>query len=249
MNRQESLDFAAATVLYFAASWTVAYLCGWLVDRHGMRVNYSRKIGHFITIGMPFGLQQAFGLDRNTTAVALAAFVAPMNLALYVRPVRERSATVARMFRGFDRPEDRPHTLSWLATQYIGVFAVYLALYPVLLARGVSEWMLIAIVVNVIGDGLAEPVGVTFGRHKYCCPALFSDRCYERSWEGSACVFLSAVLAILFCRLTFTETQFLAALLVVPVSSVLAEAASPHTWDAPILFLVVGGELALLSLL
>jgi len=247
MNPSETTAFFTATLLFFAASFSVAYVCGRLVERFGLKVNYSRKIGHFITVGFPWVLQQAFGLDKNLTAVALAAVVTPMNLAIYVRPIRERIPVVATMFRSFDRPEDRPHTLSWLATQYVAVFAIYFGVYALLLFRGVGAWMVIPIIVNVVGDGLAEPIGVRFGTHPYQCSALFTRRRYVRTWEGSACVFLSAVAGIFLCFGMLSPLQLGLALAVVPVSAALAEAVSPHTWDAPFLFLVVGGELALLS--
>jgi hypothetical protein len=246
VNPTETAAFFTAQILFFAVSFGVAYFCGSMVER-GLKVNYSRKIGHFITVGFPFVLQQTFGLDKNLTAVALAAVVTPMHLAVYVKPIRERIPAVATMFRSFDRPEDRPHTLAWLSTQYAAVFAVYFGIYAVLIYRGVGTWMLIPIIVNVVGDGLAEPVGVRFGTHSYQCSALFTRRSYIRTWEGSACVFLSAVAGIFLCGATLTPIQLGLALAVIPISAALAEAVSPHTWDAPFLFLVVGGEMALLS--
>jgi len=247
VNPTETAAFFTATCLFFAASFGVAYICGRLVDRFGLKVNYTRKIGHFITVGMPWVLQQSFGLEKNLVAVALAAVVAPMNLAIYVKPIRDRFPAVATMFRSFDRPEDRPHTLAWLVTQYVAVFAVYFAVYALLLYRGAATWMIIPIIVNVVGDGLAEPVGVAFGTHSYQCGALFTRRRYVRTLEGSAVVFLSAVAGILLCGATLSPLQMGLALAVIPLSAALAEAASPHTWDAPFLFFVVGVELVLLS--
>jgi phytol kinase len=249
VNSTETTSFFAAIGLFFAASFGVAYVCGHLVDRFHVKVNYTRKIGHFITVGLPWVLQQSFGLEKNLVAVALAAVVTPMNLALYVKPMRERFPTVAMMFRSFDRPEDRPHTLAWLVTQYVAVFTVYLAVYAMLLSRGAATWMIIPIVVNVVGDGLAEPVGVAFGTHRYQCGALFTRRRYERTLEGSAVVFLSAVAGILLCGATLTPLQMGLALAVVPISAAVTEAVSPHTWDAPFLFLVIGIEMVLLSFL
>jgi hypothetical protein len=41
-----------------------------------------------------------------------------------------------------------------------------------------------------VGDGLAEPVGIWLGKHKYKTRSCFSPRRYTRSWEGSArCAF------------------------------------------------------------
>ncbi len=65
--------------------------------------------------------------------------------------------------------------------------------------------MLIGILVDGLGDALAEPVGIVFGKHRYRVRSFFSTRTQFRTLEGSACVFASAVLGILlvndfFCR-------------------------------------------------
>ena len=77
------------------------------------------------------------------------------------------------MFLSFDRPEDRPNTLLWLSTQ---ITIGYLILIPTIIffiSIGYGDLILIPILVNGIGDGLAEPVGVRFGRLKYKTYALF----------------------------------------------------------------------------
>jgi len=104
----------------------------------------------------------------------------------------------------------------------------------------------VAIIINGIGDGLAEPVGIRFGKHKYKTRALCTNRTYTRSYEGSACVWLSAYLGVLIAISAFTTTQFIIALIVIPPFSTLAEAFSPHTVDAPALFLVVLGTIAII---
>ena len=104
----------------------------------------------------------------------------------------------------------------------------------------------IPIIINGIGDGLAEPVGVRFGRHRYRTRALFTSRSYTRSLEGSAMVLCSAVLVLLANFSAFTSTQLLVALLTIPIATTLAEAFSPHTVDAPLIFLSAGGLLVLI---
>lgn len=249
MTRDQSTAFLLATVLFFTVTYVTAIVCGHFVEYRGLKANYSRKIGHFLTIGLPWGLQHALSLDQNIIAVVLAAMVTPAHLLLFVRPIRDRFPLVALMFRSLDRPEDRPHTLTWLLTQYVAVYAVYLLVYAVLLWRGAAVWMTIAIVINVIGDGLAEPVGVAFGRRAYTCRAIFSRRTYQRTLEGSICVLLSGLICIALLQQTFQPRQFWIALAVIPISATIAEACSPHTWDAPFLFLVVGVELVLLTFL
>ena len=102
------------------------------------------------------------------------------------------------MFLSFDRPEDRPNTLLWLSTQLI---AGYLILIPIIIyfyKIGYGALILVPILVNGIGDGLAEPVGVRFGRLKYKTYALFTKIKYERTIEGSACVFFTSIILIIF---------------------------------------------------
>jgi phytol kinase len=98
----------------------------------------------------------------------------------------------------------------------------------------------ITVIIAGIGNGLAEPVGVRFGKRKYETRALFTDKKYTRSIEGSLCVFLSGVLAILIMSDHLTLTEVFLGLLVIPIAMTLAEALSPHTWDGPFLYLVGG---------
>ena len=94
--------------------------------------------------------------------------------------------------------------------------------------------------ISVFGDGLAEPVGYKFGRHKYKTRALFTKRLYERSWEGSTCVFLSAIAIILAMYHTMTFLQLIYMLILMPPLMTLTEAKSPHTWDNPFMHLAGG---------
>tara|TARA_B100001996_G_C18470570_1_gene519777 strand:- start:127 stop:603 length:477 start_codon:yes stop_codon:yes gene_type:complete len=141
------------------------------------------------------------------------------------------------MFLSFDRPEDRPNTLLWLSTQ---ITVGYLILIPAIIyfiSIGYSDLILIPILVNGIGDGLAEPVGVRFGKLKYKTYAIFSKIKYERSVEGSACVFFTSIIVIIFFQSGFTSSEFISALIIFPLVMTLAEAFAPHTWDTPFLFL------------
>ena len=96
---------------------------------------------------------------------------------------------------------------------------------------------MIPILVNGIGDGLAEPVGVRFGSLKYKTYALFSKIKYERTVEGSACVFFTSIIVIIFFHSSFTSAEFFSVLIIFPLIMTLAEAFAPHTWDTPFLFL------------
>jgi dolichol kinase len=222
----------------------VFWLGGLLVLYKGVKVNYTRKINFLILFLAPLLFARSFPSKPTVAedfwrAVFFAAF-----LLLFIEPVRNRIPLVRTMFLSYDRPEDQPHTLLWLSTQIIAGYAVMIPMTKVFAGQGMAELMFIPILVHGIGDGLAEPVGVRFGRHKYATRALFSDKRYTRSYEGSACVFVAGLLAVLLFRNSFTPMQLAAALMVVPVVMTLAEAWSPHTWDTPLMFL--SGTVALL---
>ena len=102
---------------------------------------------------------------------------------------------------------------------------------------GFGDLIFIPILVNGIGDGLTEPVGVRFGRLKYKTYALFSKIKYERIIEGSTCVYFTSIIVIILFQSGFTNTEFISALIVFPIVMTLAEAFAPHIWDTPFLFL------------
>jgi phytol kinase len=156
------------------------------------------------------------------------------------KPFRSRSGFLATAFASIDRPEDRPLTMLWLTSQILVTYAVLVVMIFWLRQYEKAALVYIMVLVMGVGDGLAEPVGTRFGRHKYRTRALFTERTYTRSLEGSACVLLSGVLAVLLVQGHFTRPQFWLALLVIPPVMTVAEALSPHTWDGPFLYLAGG---------
>jgi dolichol kinase len=230
-----SLELTKLAVLYL-----VAFLCGLLVIRLGVRVNYTRKINHFVLFFLPVFLATIFSFEQSMATVTMTGLILMGSVGVYAEPVRQRVPVIATMFSSFDRPEDRPYTLLWLQTQIAAGYLVIIPLAIMFARQGSPELMLIPILINGIGDGLAEPVGVRFGRHRYNVRALHGDRIYTRSIEGSACVLVTGILVILLFHASFTTAQFWAAIAMIPIAMTLAEAFSPHTWDTPFLFLTGG---------
>lgn len=106
---------------------------------------------------------------------------------------------------------------------------------------------LIPIIVIGLGDGLAEPVGIFYGKHKYKTTAIFSQKSFTRSYEGSACVFSFTMLACCIAYPAYDNaSQFIFMLLVLPVAETLAEAKAPHTFDGPFMQLVFIAVLAVM---
>jgi len=93
---------------------------------------------------------------------------------MFYRRSRERFAACAYVFLSQDRREDRPDTLIFQVTEDIMRFAVYFPFKLLVVdVVGSKALIFIPIAVNNIGDGLAEPVGVYWGRHKYSTTALY----------------------------------------------------------------------------
>lgn len=218
----------------------VAYLAGLLVRNYNMKVNYTRKMNHFALFFFPEILNKLLPYTQTKIAILAGSLLSTATLLLYIKPIRSRTPLVHTMFSSLDRPEDRPYTLFWLLTQFLAAYAVIIPLSVYLESRHLADLILIPIFINGIGDGLAEPIGVRFGKHPYQTRGLFTKKRFTRTLEGSACVFVSGLLTILLLSNLFTSTQFLVALATIPLLMTLAEAWSPHTWDSPFMFLVAG---------
>jgi len=205
-----------------------------------VKVNYTRKIIHFLFFFTPLYLETILPFEASTFTFACSGLTYIVFLFLLCKPIRSKSRFISTVFASIDRPEDRPYTITWIWTQLV---ATYIVLAIMLRWLGVYDkqiLILITVLVNAVGDGLAEPVGVRFGKHKYRTRALFVDRTYTRSLEGSMCVFLSGIVAVLLFSEHLTPVQVNIALLIIPIAMTLAEAFSPHTWDGPFLYLAGG---------
>ena len=233
-------DFWLNNALVYGVLYLISYGNGVWVKRKGIKVNYTRKINHFaLFLSTPIAYE-LIPYERNATNLVWGVVLTFAALAVYAYPIRRRIPVIATMFLSFDRPEDRPYTLLWLITQFIASYLVLIPLGYYLYSIDRGYLLLIPILINGLGDGLAEPIGVRFGKHRYQTRALFSQRTYTRSLEGSACVFVSAVLAILLFADQFSQLQLVIALTLIPPIMTLTEAISPHTWDSPFLYLIGG---------
>lgn len=218
----------------------VALGSGLLVLRHGVRVNYTRKINHFALFCLPPWIDILFDVPNGVPAGIANGLSTGLLFAFFMAPVRARVPIAQTMFASYDRPEDRPHTLMWIVTQYLAGLAVIVPIMIYFDYRGFGALAMMVVLITIVGDGLAEPVGVRYGKRKYSVPGLFVDRKYERSFMGSLCVLVVGAAGVVMFQDNFTIPQFVAALLVLPITVTLTEAVSPHTWDTPFLFLAGG---------
>lgn len=229
--------FLLNNTIKFLSLCLISYGTGNLVFYKDVKVNYTRKINHFALFFIPMFLDKIIPYGKSIEFFILGKIILLCTLIIYIQPVRSRVPITRRMFLSFDRPEDRPYTLKWLYTQIIAGYLVIIPAIALFVKTGYSGLIFIPVLINGIGDGLAEPVGIRFGKHKYKTKALFSKRKYERSLEGSACVFIASIVILFLFQSSFTNFEFTCALIVLPFAMTIAEAFSPHTWDTPFLFL------------
>ena len=221
--------------------FSVQYICGLLVKYKDVKVNYTRKIVHFSMFFLPFFLKWLFFSELDSiSSHGLGMMINLSTFFLFIEPIRKRVNIFNTAFMSMDRPEDRPHTLKWIFVQNLLAAIVMSILSVVFSINYIDELIYIPIFINAIGDGLAEPIGVRFGKHKYKTYALFSKKKYTRSIEGSLCVFITSLVLIIIYTFYFTNIHLLIALLVIPISMTISEAISPHTLDNPFLYLVCG---------
>jgi len=102
------------------------------------------------------------------------------------------------------------------------------------------DLLALPLIITAFGDGLAEPIGIRFGKRKYKTRDLFGDRIYTRSYEGSSMVFLSSIVALIAFNNLFLRKELICLFAVLPLLMTTTEAHSPHTWDNPFLYLVGG---------
>jgi len=240
-----------STVAKGIALTAVMLLSGVLVRYFNVKVNYTRKINHFALFFLPVFIDKQFNAETFTDFkyLAISAVVSTAALSVYYEPIRTAIPPFQLMFEGIVRPEDRPYTLIWVWTQFAVGFAVLLPMIWLLGQRDLESLVLIPILINIIGDGLAEPVGIRFGKHEYKTTALFTNKTYVRTFEGSACVLITGFVAVAMHYEYFTTIQFILSMLFIPMIMTLTEAYSPHTWDTPFLMFTGYTSLMLIMLI
>lgn len=229
-------NFFYAQGLTVAIHLIITFLNGMMVKHLNVRVNYTRKINHFFLFFLPIFINSMLPFTQSTMSTLIGMGLMIAILGIYTEPIRSRVRWIGISFLSFDRPEDRPYTMLWLMTQVIAGSIVIIPLFIYFNSINMIPLIYIPILINGIGDGLAEPVGIRFGKHHYETRALFTSKRYVRTVEGSACVFITSIVTMVLFKDYFSGTQFMAALIIIPIIMTLVEALSPHTWDTPFLY-------------
>jgi len=225
---------------------SMAFCLGYGVLKYKVKTGYSRKVYHFVLIFMYQANAYWFDVTSDFQ-ISYMFLTMGLQFVLYTLPtIRNPRCWCCRvMFAQFDRPEDRPNTMHWIFFQFWSATLIYVIGFNIVKEIGDYDLLAacgwISTISHGLGDGLAEPVGIRYGKHPYkvtaCCAS--KDQQYTRSLEGSATVFAFTFASVFTMIGSVSLAQFLTLLFVMPVAQTLIEAKSPHTMDAP--FLMFGG--------
>ena len=182
-------------------------------------------------------------LTYNYYLCIWSSFYINLGILLLSKPIRKIDNFIGYFsriaFLSINRDEDRPFTILWFILQ---ISAVTLIETPMTLwFAKIDKFHLfwIPVFASGLGDGLAEIVGKRWGKNKYKVYALFTDRIYERSLEGSFCVYFFTLIGIFIGYNYYTIIQLTITLLFLPILTTLMEAFSPHTWDNHFIFGII----------
>ncbi|MEI2266234.1 hypothetical protein [Erwinia sp. CGal63] len=227
------------TAVLVCCYWLLCSGLGMLASNYNIKINYTRKIGHFSMFIFPGVVYLLFNISNSTDKIIIASLSSVCFFLSLLGFFREKLKYLSLSFRAIDRPEDRPYTLVWIFSQtFVGfiVLGAFSLLWNKLNIP--QEFMYMTILTTTLGDGLAEPVGVRFGKHKYKVKGFLIEKTFYRSYEGSLVVFLAALILALCFINQFHGAGKMLMIFVFPLAMMLTEAKSPHTWDTPFLFFV-----------
>ncbi|MEI7201752.1 hypothetical protein LOZ86_08180 [Pectobacterium parvum] len=234
-----SISIVLPIFVLVCSYWLLCSGLGLLAHSYDIKINYTRKIGHFSMFIFPGVIYMLFSISNPTDKIIIASLSSVLFFISLVSFFRDKLKYLSLSFYAIDRPEDRPYTLVWIFSQTFVGFVI-LALFSLLWNKWniPQELMYMTILTTTLGDGLAEPVGIRFGKHKYAVKGFLIDRTFYRSYEGSLVVFVTAlILALLFMQ-RFHGMGLAMMVILFPLAMTLTEAKSPHTWDTPFLFFV-----------
>lgn len=198
----------------------------WLKRSKKWPTGYSRKMFHFLIFGTVSILHAAWG----TAGVCFfGAFVSVLVAYAVLR------GDGHPWYEALAREKDAPRRTYFVLAPYVatligGVFANI----------WFGEAALFGYLCAGLGDAIAEPVGVRWGKHPYRVPSLTSVPA-TRSLEGSAAVGLVCTLSVLAVACFHPGFAITPAILGIGVCCMLAEAVSPHGWDNAVLQWVGAG--------
>lgn len=235
VTNDNTLRFGLNELVLAVSLFGVMFVLGWLVVRRSWNVNHTRKILGVLMFAGALFAGAAIPFIASPALVIASNLIVIFYFALLLPRFRKRSQFLKTAFASIDRPEDRPHTLSWFLSSYVVSSLVFLTFMWWAVPHQPVIWMLVVTSV-ALGDIASGAVGYRFGRVRYAVPSLAPNKQYTRSLEGSAALFLTVLTVVFVFHSGLPPTLFWKFAILLPAAITLAEAMSPHTWDEPAMF-------------
>lgn len=182
-----------------------------VLNRRGMKDGYTRKVFHFFA----FSVVAVFLRYAPSDAIIFLVIIGVLTVGLTCL-----SGKNFLWLEGVARESDQPHDILYVILPLICTI-VWLGGGATLFDRSI---MVVGTMCVAIGDAIAEPVGVRFGKHKYDVFSLTGKKS-QRSLEGSLSVFLMCAIII------FIATNNLILALIAGMFISLIEGISPRGTD------------------
>ena len=223
------VDFLAGIVLL----WIVT---GMLKTQGKLRESDSRKINH---IAVFVGGTLTFGwLPEMAARVNLYAIASAILILIYLVCRYRTVPPFCYAYAANTRASDAPHTTFFFSFSWCVSIAALTFVDLLFTQMPVTRT---ALLVVGVADGIAEPIGRRFGKHKY--PVFsFGTKTSFRSIEGSLAVWLGTLVVLVICSTSgLSDSLWLVAALLMASTVALVEAISPRGCDNFSLLLLVAG--------
>ena len=180
------VNFSRALVVATLGTLVVGNVA-WRLRCLGVRDGYTRKFNHFWLSAI--SMAALLGLP-DSQFVPTSVMTSLLVIAIYTASANSRGAYLSSIIRSNIRDRDEPRGAFFVFLPLItGQLAVYSAL-----AFSHPGFAKIAFCSMGFGDGLAEPVGLRFGKHPYRVYDLVWRTWNTKSLEGSAAVFFVSLI-------------------------------------------------------
>ncbi|MEL6553241.1 MAG: phosphatidate cytidylyltransferase [Cyanobacteria bacterium J06621_11] len=177
--------------LFLGSIISLWIVTGILKEKQQLCESDSRKINH---IAVFVGGALVFGWLPETAARANLHTVATIILMLIITTCcYPNIKPFSYIYAANARASDAPHTTFFFLFSWVVSIAA-LAIIDLLFANMVVTRM--AILIVGVADGIAEPIGKRFGRHRYAVLS-FGKKPVFRSLEGSLAVWIGTVIVVL----------------------------------------------------
>lgn len=190
----QNIDILKCLICVFLGTFVVGNLSNFLKEKYSIKSSYARKINHF-GISMVSIIVFMYIPIENTFINAI--FTSILVIIVYIFSCYSKNKYIRSIIESNIRDRDQPN----------GKFFVFLPLITGQLALYVSLYFFNPVFAKVafcsmgFGDGLAEPIGVRFGKHKYTVNDYIWNVENTKSLEGSFAVFLVSLIS---CSLMLT---------------------------------------------